>query len=85
MSLSESEYEIERIVDVTIPTDGNQGLLYLVKWRGYPSSQNTWEPVENFGEGNGPLLTFQENNRGKIAELEEQDSVIIGLGGCSIL
>ena len=24
--------------------EGKKGLEYLVKWLGYPSSQNTWEP-----------------------------------------
>jgi hypothetical protein len=33
-------YEVERIID-------RQKGLYFVKWKGYPDSENTWEPLEN--------------------------------------
>ena len=35
-------YEVEKIVD---KRTNIYGLVeYLVKWKGYPSSENTWEP-----------------------------------------
>ena len=40
----EPEYEVERIVDQRIVQNG---VLYLVKWRGWPKESNTWEPEEN--------------------------------------
>jgi hypothetical protein len=35
-------YTVEKIVD---KKRVNQKTLYLVKWEGYSSDQNTWEPV----------------------------------------
>jgi len=40
----DSEYEVEAIVGQR--TKRNQ-LQYLVKWRGYPIDEQTWEPVEH--------------------------------------
>jgi len=41
----EEEYVVEKVVDKKILDDG--GILYLIKWEGYPDSDNTWEPKEN--------------------------------------
>ena len=38
-------FEIERIVDKRYRNDR---LEYLIKWRGYPDSQNTWEPCKEY-------------------------------------
>ncbi|CDR49787.1 RHTO0S33e00188g1_1 [Rhodotorula toruloides] len=40
----EEEYEVEAIVD---EKGKGRGLRYLVKWRGYPDTDNGWEPLEN--------------------------------------
>ena len=40
---SVDRYEIERIVEKRYR---NARLEYLIKWRGYPDSQNTWEPCK---------------------------------------
>jgi hypothetical protein len=37
-------YEIETILD-SRPTRNQQSIQYLVKWLGYPSSENTWIPA----------------------------------------
>ena len=37
-------YEVEKILNER--TNGNK-LEYLVKWKGYDESQNSWEPFEN--------------------------------------
>ena len=42
----QEEYEVEQIVSHRIFGRGKQ-LQYLVKWQGYPSSDNTWELAEN--------------------------------------
>ncbi|CAF2727801.1 unnamed protein product [Rotaria sp. Silwood2] len=58
---NESErFEIERIVDKRYRNDR---LEYLIKWRGYPDSQNTWEPSNNIeGEQESELLAEYETH-----------------------
>ncbi|KAJ2902444.1 hypothetical protein MKZ38_000573 [Zalerion maritima] len=43
---NEPEYEVEKIVDSHVDEDSLQH-HYEVKWKGYNSSENTWEPKEN--------------------------------------
>ncbi|KAF1796555.1 hypothetical protein FB192DRAFT_1405045 [Mucor lusitanicus] len=50
-SAAEEEYEVERVESHQITGKGKRAkLVYLVKWKNYPDSDNTWEPasaVEN--------------------------------------
>ena len=39
------EYEVERIVNHQHHGRARQ-LQYLLKWKGYPKSDNTWEPAD---------------------------------------
>ena len=39
----EQEFEVEQIL-------ARKGQQYLVKWKGYPDSENTWEPLKNLAE-----------------------------------
>ena len=41
----EEEYEVERIVAHRQHGRSRQ-LQYLIKWKGYPESNNTWEPAD---------------------------------------
>ena len=43
---SEAEYEVEEILDSAIDA-GTMQHMYLIKWKGYPSDQSTWEPKQN--------------------------------------
>ncbi|CAD8068574.1 unnamed protein product [Paramecium sonneborni] len=40
------EYEVESIVDRK-QDEQTKAYLYQIKWKGYPHSQNTWEPIEH--------------------------------------
>ena len=45
----EVEYEIEAILDVKKASTGE--LVYLVKWKGWPAEDSTWEPKSALGSG----------------------------------
>ena len=42
----EEEFEVEKIIDMKQMGRGRK-TYYLVKWKGYPTSDNFWEPREN--------------------------------------
>ncbi|CAI9762552.1 unnamed protein product [Fraxinus pennsylvanica] len=46
------EYEVDKLVDICHgdPTEtGKRGLKFKVRWIGYSSKDDTWEPIENLG------------------------------------
>jgi hypothetical protein len=53
-------YEVEKILRGRFR---DNELQYLIKWRDFPSSRNTWEPVENLNQA---VLDFLTNNPVKI-------------------
>lgn len=42
--IEEEEYEVEKCVDKRIVKGKTQ---YLIKWKGFDDTDNTWEPIEN--------------------------------------
>ncbi|XP_011178204.1 chromobox protein homolog 3 [Zeugodacus cucurbitae] len=44
-TVKETGFVVEKIVDKRITPEGK--VEYFIKWRGYPSAENTWEPEEN--------------------------------------
>jgi Chromo (CHRromatin Organisation MOdifier) domain len=50
-------YEVEKIVR---SQKVGKGTYYLVKWKGYPESENTWEPEKNLTQANDILNDFKK-------------------------
>ncbi len=55
----ELEYEAEKILDSRL---SRGKLQYLVKWRGYPNEENTWEPEDNLKHSPNLLDEFHHKN-----------------------
>lgn len=51
------EYEVESIVDRKVE---NRKIQYLVKWKGYDDSQNSWEPRENLANCEELIESYYE-------------------------
>jgi transposase InsO family protein len=51
----DNEYEVERIVDHRGTPNECE---YLVKWKGYPETENTWEPSRNLNNCKELLLRY---------------------------
>ena len=86
----EENFEVETIVDKKIEGDKQ---LYLIKWKGYPESDNTWEPFENLTECAEQISQFElaqvegepskdDNNRSEVTDdiplLEGKSGVKLG-------
>jgi RNase H-like domain found in reverse transcriptase/Reverse transcriptase (RNA-dependent DNA polymerase)/Integrase zinc binding domain/Chromo (CHRromatin Organisation MOdifier) domain/Retrotransposon gag protein/Zinc knuckle/Retroviral aspartyl protease len=53
------EYEVEDILDVQKIGKEN---FYLVKWKGFSTAENTWEPAKHFRTSQDLLLRFHRRN-----------------------
>ena len=61
-------FEPERIVGERRVADGT--LQYRIRWKGYPPSQDTWEPLEHLQAGRRGLLRDWEKRRGHTVALQ---------------
>ncbi|MEI6371517.1 MAG: reverse transcriptase domain-containing protein [Nostocales cyanobacterium ELA608] len=67
------EFEVERIVDHR--KAGRRKIIqYLVKWKGYPMSESTWEPVESL---DGALDLVVDYNQKKHIDLGVIEAVTV--------
>ncbi|XP_064631854.1 histone-lysine N-methyltransferase SUV39H2-like [Lineus longissimus] len=73
---NDEDFEVETIVDHYSDEDGNK--FYRIKWRGWSSSHNTWEPEDNL---NCPVIVqeYNDNLKGrgikrKLNQLEDTDT-----------
>ncbi len=61
----EDQYDVEEIVGWRVYRGKPQ---YLVKWVGYPSSANTWEPLENLINASVFIAEYEEKARVRAME-----------------
>ena len=54
----EENYEVERILE---KKGVGKKLRYLVKWKGWPEEDNTWEPVDNLTNAKDLIEAFEKN------------------------
>ena len=69
-------YTVERIVGKRIRD--TKFVEYKVKWEGYPSCQNTWEPVKNLTTVNSLIKEFEERNKDKLPSIGGISKHLIG-------
>ena len=69
MSESSEYFDVEAFRDIQKKgKNNNKKLLILVKWEGYPESDNTWEPVENIPPSTAIDLLDELKNNKKMAK-----------------
>ena len=56
----EEEFEVEAIINHK-RSRGN--LMYLIKWKDHPTSENTWEPVKNLTHCKDLLEAYKRRHR----------------------
>ena len=52
-------YEVEKIVD-SKPSPNKRGILYFVKWTGYPASENQWIPASGMKHASDLVKQFHQ-------------------------
>jgi len=61
---TEDSWEIQSILDSVIEA-GTLEHYYLVKWKGYSSKSNTWEPKSNLGNCRAAIEAFERANKSR--------------------
>lgn len=56
-------WEVEEIVDAGVIGPNGKPKTYLVKWKGYPAEENTWEPRKNLSGCPDLLKAFDAKNQ----------------------
>jgi len=55
----EEHYKVEKILQSCL-TLNKKGIQYLVKWLGYPDSENSWEPTTNLKNSPELVVVFHK-------------------------
>ena len=73
-------FSIEKVLRHRTKGKGNE---YLVKWKDFPTSENTWEPPENFSDAN--ILDNYWREQKKKSKAKSVNTISWKLGNFSIL
>ena len=57
----QEEYEVEQVLG---HREISGTAYYLVKWKGYSTSENTWEPIENLQNAQRTMVNFHRSHPG---------------------
>jgi hypothetical protein len=57
----EEEFEVEQIVS-SRQFRKQKAWQYLIKWKGYPNSENTWEPLQNLKNSMKMIHQWHQDN-----------------------
>ena len=64
----QEEYEVESILD---SRRYRRKLQFLVKWKGYTSEHNSWEPEDNLKNAQSQIKKFYKENSGAVRRIRE--------------
>ena len=48
-------------------------VFFLVKWKGYDSSKNTWEPLENMKDAEEAVKIYEEKMKNTKKQFKEKN------------
>ena len=57
----DEHYEVETILN-TQPTPNKYGIQYLVRWKGYPDSENSWIPASGIKHATDLVKQFHSRH-----------------------
>jgi len=66
----EEEYEVEKIVDKRMAKGKPE---YYVKWKNWPDSDNTWEPIANLESSQDLIDEYEEKLKKKSGEKRKSE------------
>lgn len=83
---SSEEYEVLKLVDICYGdpnNEGKSGLHFKVRWKGYSSNEDTWEPIENLENCGDSIKDFvRRGQQLKILPLPGDVDMICGGPPC---